>query len=150
MKKEFEIYFSDLNEEAKERYLKFIGGKDNLQDALPITTMEMESNELDKVTIVIGYAPVSTKMEFAISHMDDDVQFPIEVSHNEEHYIIIGCTEGLDNKTILNGFDCLRDQMDFIRLDEWTDKFDCPSFIREVRYGNYYGQNIEIITYIIN
>jgi hypothetical protein len=43
--KEFEIYLSDLNDDAKERYLEFIGGMDNVQDILPITTIEIEDEE---------------------------------------------------------------------------------------------------------
>jgi hypothetical protein len=150
MRKRFDIHFSDLNYEAKERYLKFIGVKDLSKDTHLISTVERESNEMHRVSVVIGHASAPAKMEFGLSYMDDDIQFPVEVSHNEEHYVVIGCPEGLDDSIILNGFDCLRDQMDFIELEEWTEKFECPSFDREVRYGTYYGQNIEIIAYIIN
>jgi hypothetical protein len=40
--KEFEIMFDDLTPEAKERYLEFIGGEDELQYSLPIAIVYKE------------------------------------------------------------------------------------------------------------
>jgi hypothetical protein len=47
MVKEFPIYFSDLSDEAKERFLKFMGVDDPAElnmdmDIVPLTTYEVE------------------------------------------------------------------------------------------------------------
>ena len=51
--KSFEIYFSDLNPEAQERLLKFVGATDPSEmnwdmDILPIATLDIENDHVNE------------------------------------------------------------------------------------------------------
>lgn len=41
----FEIYFDDLSEEAKARYIEFIGGREEVQEIVPLASIEREDEE---------------------------------------------------------------------------------------------------------
>lgn len=103
---------------------------------------------LNKLTVVVGEAPVSKKLEFGINNMGVDIQFPVEINHNGNHVVIIDSTEGLSDNIILSGLDCLFDHMENVELKDWTTNHSKGDYT--IDYGTYYGQNIEILTYIIN
>lgn len=45
--RQFEVYYMDLNEDARRRFEEFVGGRDEIQEFIPIATIESEEDDED-------------------------------------------------------------------------------------------------------
>jgi hypothetical protein len=102
---------------------------------------------VNKLTVVIGEASREKKMQFGLVNMGEGIQFPVLLDHNEKEYIIIDSTEGIDDSTIISSLECLEDHLNNTYLIDWTKEFSDENYT--IAYGTYYGQNIQILVYII-